>query len=99
MAFSGFMIDTGGHSEDFLIMYRLHSFLGCKLDGSVKSPRTVIPAKAGISSRLVLLDSRLRGNDNPRNSRLFTGSSNSIKKSFISRMVDGYGVIHKRKKK
>ena len=45
------------------------------IDEAVKSPKTVIPAKAGIYSQLMLLDSRLRGNDNLRNFCLFTGSS------------------------
>jgi hypothetical protein len=33
------------------------------IDGSVKSPKTVIPAKAGIQNILKTLDSRFHGND------------------------------------
>ena len=42
-----------------------------KHDEPVKNPKTVIPAKAGIYNRLVLLDSRLRGNDNSCNFSTF----------------------------
>nr|CBX28232.1 unknown protein [uncultured Desulfobacterium sp.] len=44
-------------------------------DGLVKSPQTVIPAKAGIQNILDLLVSGLRRNDETRVFRLFTVSS------------------------
>jgi hypothetical protein len=44
-------------------------------DGVVKSPDSVIPAKAGIYNVLKLLDSGFRRNDEKGIFRLFTGSS------------------------
>ena len=53
--------DDPDHSEDeerFILLG-----LSFKLDGLVKSPLLVTPAKAGVQKRLKRLDSRLRGND------------------------------------
>jgi len=42
-----------------------------KIDGLVKSPSLVTPAKAGVQNLLNFLDSRLRGNDRKRLFRTF----------------------------
>ncbi|MBC2735458.1 MAG: hypothetical protein HF981_13960 [Desulfobacteraceae bacterium] len=46
--------DQAGHGRFLLFRF---------LDGIVKSPETVTPAKAGVHNHLKLLDPRLRGDD------------------------------------
>ena len=44
---------------------------GTKVDGLVKSPRRVIPAKAGIYNQFKTLDPRIRGDDNKEGTSTF----------------------------